>query len=181
MSNKHPCGNLSPEPNQSATLQTHGVYRDAPILSIGSIRSTWSISMRRAPATRTPPPPSSKHSPAAHLRPIHTPLRQANPRGIPRHTHFSVRFRSFPYSSVFIVPRPRAFAYPRSHQAAKHTPAVSLRPIHTPLRQANPRGIPRRPFFVRQVRQVRLKRHLPATRTPPQPSRTHTPAHALAR
>ncbi|MBR1951501.1 MAG: hypothetical protein IKA32_02940, partial [Lentisphaeria bacterium] len=30
-------------------MQTHGVYRGAPILSIWSIRSTWSISKRHAP------------------------------------------------------------------------------------------------------------------------------------
>ena len=68
--------------------------------------------------------------------------------------------------------------------SSKHYSAAHLRPSHTTQRQANPQGIPRRPFFVRQVRQVRqvrLKRHAPATRIPPQPSRTHTPAHALAR
>ena len=40
--------------------QTHGVSHDAPVLSIWSIRSTWSISKRHANATRIPPLPSKK-------------------------------------------------------------------------------------------------------------------------
>ena len=65
---------------------------------------------------------AAKHTPAVSLRPSHTTQRQANPRGIPRHTHFSVRFRSFPYSSVFIVPRPRDTHTPA---AITHTHACS--------------------------------------------------------
>ena len=37
--NNHPCGTSSLEPNHTAAKQTHGVYRDAPILSDKSDRS----------------------------------------------------------------------------------------------------------------------------------------------
>ena len=92
----HLCGTSSPEPNQTAALQTLGVYRDAPILSDKSDRSDRSdlsvtptqhayprchqkspayLCGKSAPgyAPRIPPLPSRyPHTPTATLRPSHS-------------------------------------------------------------------------------------------------------------
>ena len=56
----YPCGISSPAPQPHNGMQTLGLSRGAPLLSIWSIRSTWSISKRHAPAASTPPLPSKK-------------------------------------------------------------------------------------------------------------------------
>ena len=108
-----PNGNSSSEPLPTALRKpmgypaAHPFFRSFPFVSV-RFRTHPFLLCRAVRNTHTPAAiklPSI--TPAVSLRPSHTPLRQANPRGIPRHTHFSVRFRSFPYPSVSIVPRPR--------------------------------------------------------------------------
>ena len=83
----NPTGTFTPEPNQTAAQQTHGVYNGAPTLSIWSIWSIRSIGKRHAPARCAPPLPSNApRYPPAYFRPRpHSAV--ANPRGIQWRTH----------------------------------------------------------------------------------------------
>ena len=55
--------------------------------------------------------------------------------------HPSSFYKSYKSYKSYASATPTQHAYPRCHQVALHTPTANLRPSHTKLRQANPRGI----------------------------------------
>ena len=50
-------------------------------------------------------------------------------------------YKSYKSYKSYASATPTQTAYHRCHQVALHTPTANLRPSHTKLRQANPRGI----------------------------------------
>ena len=79
----YPNGTSSPEPNQTAPTQTHGVYRGAPY------PSHKSHSSHKSHASATPPQHAhhrchkkARHTPAVNLPPSQTKLRCCNPPGL---------------------------------------------------------------------------------------------------
>ena len=138
MSNNHPNGNSSPEPNHTAAQQTHGVSHGLPRRSPSGRRrahpscQTGQTGLTGLTGQTQAPHPRNTHTTAAiklpcitltvNLRPSHSPLRQANPRGIlwrPHHHFISL----ISLISLMQAPRPR-----RPHTAAAiKLPCITLR------------------------------------------------------
>ena len=149
-----PNGNSSPEPLHTVASKPTGYYMTcrsvarqgedgrAPILSI---KSTWSISKRRAPATRISPQPSSCQAyPCGLSSPEPLPAALRKPTEYPVAHHFSVRFRTHPF---FIVPRPRNTHTPATIKQALPRGTSSPEPNHTAA--SKPTGYPAAHPFLR--------------------------------
>ena len=137
----YPCGKSASRVKPNCGKQTLGVSHDAPPhLSHKSYKSYKSY------ASVTPPQPAhrrchqvARHTPAANLRPSHTKLRQANPRGIQGRTNLSDRSDWSDRSDTSATP-PQP-AHRRCHQKSPAYPNGESAPSHSTRRLANPRGI----------------------------------------
>ena len=133
MSNHHPNGKSSPEPFQTAALQTHGYTEAHPSCQTGQ---TGQTGQTQAPRHRNTHTTAAIKLPCITLtvnfRPSQTTQRHANPRGItwrPHHHFISL----ISLIGLMQAPRHRNTQTAVAIKKALHIPAINL-PVALPLR-----------------------------------------------
>ena len=161
----YPTINLPP-PSQSPRRHSKPTgYTGAPTCQTSQTGQTSQTLAPRHRNTHTPVAiKKAPHTPAAHLRPSHTRLRQANPRGIQGRTNLSDRSDKSDRSDTSATPTQHA--YRRCHQASKAYPCgksarcITLRhicppaPHHTAAPGTHLRHPPSHPYL--SVKKQRL-------------------------